>query len=296
MKITEAITSGFSRSLKSWKGVVIIWFSSLLLVSTIVIPLKGALRSVFGKSMITEKLSAGFTIEVFTDLGDALKSLISSFSSGFLFIILVWILLNAFMTGGLFHTLRRSSERFSSSEFFMASARNFWSFLIITFIISIIIFFLGIFIILIPVLIVAGSVTQSEVSVFNVLFFSGSLFLLFVLILLLVADYARAWQVINDKSSGFRAIGFRFRQTFRTFLSSYSLIILLIIIQVIFVYLVFDVLSGLKPSSEGRVFQLFLLSQLLFYLKTLLKAWRYASVTCMMEQGLQKGGTDYTNY
>jgi hypothetical protein len=103
-------------------------------------------------------------------------------------------------------------------------------------------------------------------------------------IIILVADYARAWQVTNESNACFRAIGFGFSQTFRTFLSSYPLMIILLTVQLLYGWLVLSILPGLKPLTGGGVLQLFLLSQFLFFIKILLKAWRYGSVTSMMEQ------------
>ncbi len=92
--------------------------------------MKGALRSGLGNSMITEILKKGINVEVFADLGAWFRSLISYFTSGFIIILSVGYVVNAFLTGGLFNGLKRSSGTFSAAEFFRASAKNFWSFLI----------------------------------------------------------------------------------------------------------------------------------------------------------------------
>lgn len=288
MKIIIAIKEGIFRSLKSWKGILIVWILSLVMVSLLALPLKGALNAGFGRSMITEKLRDGFNIEVFTDLGTYLTSLISYLSSGLLLLILIWIILNAFLTGGLFNAMKETSGKFSSAEFFRASSKNFWPFLIITLVISLIIFFLAPFISFIPVILMTMGDNPSESSVSNVGIIAGSVLLLLLLMLLLVADYARAWQVKNERSSGFRAIGYGFKLTFRTFLSSFPLMIFLFIVQLLFVILILKILPGWRPATGAGVFLLFLVSQLLFYLKIMLRSWRYASITSLMEHGLKR--------
>jgi hypothetical protein len=284
MKVFIAIKSATLRSLKLWKGVLIVWFSSLLLVSMLAIPMRGALNSAFGRSMITEKLADGINIEVFMDLGATFRSLISYFSTGFFLAILIGFIINAFLTGGLFNSLKVSSGKFSTEEFFRSSAKRFWPFLVISLIISLIVLFLAILIIAVPVGIVSHADVKSDGAVFKTGIFVISVFLLLVMILFLVADYARAWQVSKEKNAGFKAIGFGFRHTFKTFLSSYPLMIIILIVQIFYGWLVLTILSGMKPATGGGVFLLFVLSQFLFFNKILLKAWRYGSVTSLMEQ------------
>jgi hypothetical protein len=283
MKILTAIKSGVFSSLKSWKGVLIIWLSSLLLVGLVAIPMKGALNSDLGKSMITEKLADGFNIEVFSDLGPALKSLVTYISRGLLMIIFVGFLLNIFLTGGLFNSIKKSAVDFSAGEFFRASAKNFWSFLVILLLITVIELILFVIIVIVPLVIVNQDSVPAEGAMMNTVSVVLPLFFLIMAILLLVADYARAWQVSDQRNACFAALGFGFSQTFRTFLSSYPLMIILLIVQLIFGYTVVQIISGMKPVTGSDVILLFLYSQLLVILKIMLKAWRYGSVTAMMD-------------
>ena len=283
MKIFTAIKSAILRSLKSWKGMLIVWFSSLLLVCTLAIPMRAVLNSGFGRSMITEKLAGGIDIEVFTDLGVTFKSLASFFTTGMLILILTCFILNAFVTGGLFNGLKGSTVEYSATEFFRASAKNFWSFLVISLIISLIIIVLVILVIVMPISLAADAKVPIEGAFFKTLKIVFPIFFVLLTLFLLVADYARAWQVSRESSACFKAIGFGFGRTFRSFLSSYPLMILLLLIQILYGWMVLTIISGLKPASGGGVFLLFLLSQILFFIKISLKVVRYGSVTSLME-------------
>jgi putative exporter of polyketide antibiotics len=288
MKILHSIKSAALRTMNLWKGALIIWFLSLLLVSMLAMPIKGALNSGFGKSMITEKLADGLNFEVFADMGAAFRSIMSFFSVGLFMAILVGFILNAFFTGGVFERLKESSGKFSAGEFFRASAKNFWSFLVISLIISLIILVLAFLIIGIPLSIVGQSDSSPEGALFQTGLIVLSIFFLLLTILLLVADYARAWQVTRDKNLCFKAIGFGFSQTFKTFLSSFPLMIILLVVQLSFGWLILKILPGIRPATGGGVFHMFLLSQILFFLKIMLKIWRYGNVTSLMEISTQK--------
>jgi Kef-type K+ transport system membrane component KefB len=142
---------------------------------------------------------------------------------------------------------------------------------------------MAIIIIVLPVSLASQSESSSDGGALKTAIIVTSFFLLIFTLLLLVADYARAWQASNDSNACFKAIGFGFRQTFRTFFSSYSLMLILLVVQGLYGWLVLSILPGMKPVKEGGIIILFLISQLLFFIKILLKTWRYGSVTKFME-------------
>jgi MFS-type transporter involved in bile tolerance (Atg22 family) len=234
--------------------------------------------------MIIEKLANRFDIEVFADLGSALKSLISFFTAGFMFVCLIGFVMNAFLTAGLFGSVRKKTGKFSSQEFFRAGSKNFWSFLIILLIITVIINFFSGILIGVPMMIVNASDTISERSQYTVVITAIVVVILCLPIFLLVADYARAWKASHENDSCFRAIGFGFSKAFSKFWSSYIMMVLLILAQLILGIFIMLILPTWKPVTGGGVFLLLIISQLLFYARLLLKTWRYASVTSLMEE------------
>jgi membrane protein YdbS with pleckstrin-like domain len=284
MKIAGSLKSGFNRALKSRKGVFIVWLSVFLLVLVFIYPLRSSLDSAYGSSMITEKLSDSFDIEVFTDLGPVLKSLMSFFTAGFMFTCLIGFILNAFLTAGLFGSVKKESDKFSSQEFFRACAKNFWSFLIISLIITVIVNFFSGILMGVPLMIVSISDTISEKSRFAVMIAAIVVLLFCLPIFLLIADYSRAWKASHENDSCFSAVGFGFSRTFRKFWSSYIMMVLLILVQIGLGTFILLILPDWKPLTGGGVFLLLIVSQLLLFARLLLKTWRYASVTSLMEE------------
>jgi hypothetical protein len=283
MKIAASVKSGITRSLRAWKGILIMWFVILLMVSMVAIPMKGVLQSGLGDSMITEKLAAGINIDFFADMSASFKSLVSYFSNGLLMIIITGFFINTFLTGGLFNSLKKHSGSFSYNEFFKSSADNFWSFSGISLIVNLIIVLVAIVVIIIPISVFEQAEFSSEGSLFKAVIITISIFLLIVAYLYIVADYARAWQAISDKGGCFRALRFAFRQTAGTFFLSCSLMLILLLFQLFYGLVVFKLLTQYKPVSGIGVFMLFLFSQILFYIKLMMKATRYGSITKMME-------------
>jgi hypothetical protein len=283
MKILNSILSGASASLKSWKGILITWLFSLILVSVLAIPFRSALKSAFGNSMITERLAQGLTAEIFTDLGSLMKVIISFFSVGLMVLMFVGFLMNIFLNGGQFSFLSKNNSNLTASEFFRASGRNFWSFLIITLLSRFIINFLTGITFLAPILVLTMSKSISLNTSVIVLSIGAIFSIIVISIMLLVSDYARAWQVKNDKLNCFKALGFGFGETFSRFWSSMPLMLLMLLIQIFYIGLVFVLVSGWMPQTGGAVVLMFIGTQLLFIIKIFLKIWRYGTVTALME-------------
>lgn len=284
MKIFSSLKTGLSRALKSRKGVLIVWFIMFILVLIFIYPLRRSLSSAFGQSMITEKLANGFDIEVFADLGSTLKSLLSFFTAGFMFVCLIGFVLNAFLTAGLFGSLRKESGKFSSQEFFRAGSKNFWSFLIILLIITAILFFFSGILIGVPMTILRMPTDMSEKSRYSIVVIAIVVLFLCLPIFLLVADYARAWKAAHEDESCFKAFGAGFRLTFGKFWSAYFMMFLLILAQIALGLVIMMILPTWKPVTGGGVFLLLIISQLMIYARLLLKTWRYASVTSLLEE------------
>jgi hypothetical protein len=134
-----------------------------------------------------------------------------------------------------------------------------------------------------PAGIVSLSEPVSERSIFITVITGGSLFLLLVPYLLLVADFARSWKSANQDHSSFKALGNGFRLASSGFNSSYPMMLILVMAQIIFGFIIILILPGWKPGTNGGVFLLLIISQLMFFIRLMLKTWRFASVTSMME-------------
>jgi hypothetical protein len=269
--------------MKSIKGVLAIWLSTLLLVSLVAIPMKSSINTVLGLSMITEKLKNGINLDILADFGTKLSTIFSAVFSGISLLVLSGFLLNIFFNGGLFTTLRNGEEKYSSAQFFRSAGTRFWSFLLITGIMSIMVLLLLLIIFSIALGIAGPPESAPEGARFKAVIIGGVISVFLLPIFLLVVDYARVWQVTSSKSAGFKAIGIGFRQTFKHFISSYPVMLINMLIQALFGGFVLKFISGFGPQTGIGIFLLFLISQFLFILRISLRVWRYGSVTAMYE-------------
>lgn len=283
MKISKSLASGFCRTLKAWRGILIIWAGSLLTALFLAAPLRRFFKSGFGDSMITDRLQDGIDVEVFGDLGNALGAMMSSFTAGIFVLMIISLLLKVFLTGGIFDVIRRSSGRFSGRNFFKACSANFWPFLVITILVNTMLLLLFLVLFIVPVSLASQSASGSETLLFKTLIIAGVLYFLVSLVFVTAADYARSWQAANEKPDCFGAIGFGFSTSFRTFFSSYPVVLFIAIIQFLLTWFSVSFIGKWTPDTGAAVFLLFIISQILILTRISVKVIRYGSITFLKE-------------
>lgn len=101
--------------------------------------------------------------------------------------------------------------------------------------------------------------------------------------MILVSDYSRAWQAAASEKTPCKAVIFGFKTVFDKFGSSYFIMIILVLVQVIFTVAVVYITMHFRPSTGAGVFLLFLFAQGMVIIRLIIKTWRYASITALME-------------
>ena len=281
MKFTKAISLGLTRTIRSFKSIFIIWSITFLVFALFAIPLRGSLFQALGNSYGTELIKDGFNLDFWADMA-SLTSFLPMVSRGGLFLLFLFFIIYIFLNGGLFDSLRSNSCSYKISSFFGSSAKLFGSYLVANLLVSFMIIFAAGLIVGVPVLISrAGG--GSEVATLKVFRIMRIVFLFVMLVFLLVIDYTRAWLAANDHKRVFKALGYGFKATFKSFFASYIFMLLITVIQIFYVWIVFRHLSGMQPSTGGGLFLLFILTQVMFFIKLALRAWRYGGVTTLYE-------------
>jgi hypothetical protein len=275
MKLLLSLKTGAVRIPWAWRGILVVWIMSVLMAWMITYPLKGALSMSFGASMITERLKDAFDLEVISESGPALAGIISSLGAGLLMFVLIGFLINVFISGGLF-----GSVSVFKREFWSACGKNFWSYLIIMITVSIVLMLVFSLVISVPLLMnVLGDISESRTL--RSVKIALAIFLLILPLILLWADFARAWQARSDRRRSFAALGFGLRTTFRTFLNSWLMMIILLALQALYWIAVVELLYGMHLKLGPTTF--FILAQLLVIIRIVLKVYRYACITSLLE-------------
>ena len=78
MDFITTLKKGAAAAVSSYKLLITIWLITLLMLLLVAVPLKSALKSIFGDSLSVERLKDGFDIGLTGDMGESFGQLMSS--------------------------------------------------------------------------------------------------------------------------------------------------------------------------------------------------------------------------
>lgn len=278
MDFIRTLKKGAGEAASSYKLLLTMWVITLVMILFVALPLRSSFKSVFGDSMAIEKLSDGFDMGLAGDMGKAFGQLMSSATTGGLLLLLAGFFLYTFFAGGLFTRFTTAWGGLKVAAFMKASAHNFMPFLGIALLMCLIIGVYTVLIIGIPLGITlavsGGSMPQSGLmKIFFVLWGLG------LPVWLFVADYSRRWIAATGSHKVFRALGEGFRTLKKRFWVSYTTVLVILILNVLFISGSVWFTAWSMPEKGIMIFLFFLAAQLLFLVRLFLKAWRYATVS-----------------
>jgi len=277
MSLIKTLGKGAAVAASSIKLVLMIWFTTLILTLIVGLPLRSFLNSTFGHTMAVERLRDGLDLGLAGDLGDTFGSLVAAMSSGTIIIGLAGFVLLTFFAGGLFKKFTTARGGLRVSDFLKASAYHFFPFLKIALLLMVAVALFSLVIIIIPALIINPASATSDAGSWLMYIFPG-IWLLAMPVWVFVADYARRWIASTGSGQTFRAVGAGFRALKENFWLSYGTVFTVMFISGL--YFIFALWFALvaTPDSGILVFLFFIATQVLFILRILIRAWRYASV------------------
>lgn len=277
MSFFKTLKNGAAAAASSYKLILLIWVTTLVLTLAVGFPLRSFLNMMFGNSMAVERLNDGFDLGLAGDLGKPFSALMASVSAGTLLIGLAGFFIMTFFAGGLFRRFTLAWGRLRVSEFLRASAGNFIPFLIIALLMMLIIGAYTFVLIGIPG--IAGLAVSGSPRFTGIIFyFVFALWVLGLPVWLFVADASRRWIAATGSRKVFRAIGAGFRALRERFWLSYLTVLAIVIINAIFLIALLWFAATSTPERGIIVFLFFIATQALFIIRLFMKAWRYASV------------------
>jgi hypothetical protein len=277
MRILKTIANGAATAVSSYKLILVVWVTTLVLTLAVGFPLKSFLNGIFGNSMAVSRLSDGFDLGIAGDMGKPFGSLMAAASAGTVLAGTAGFFIMTFFAGGLFRRFTIAWGGIRISEFLKASADNFMPFLKIALLMMLIIGGYTLLLIGVPAILITV-LSGAQVPAGNTIYIFWAIWALGMPVWLFVADASRRWLAATGSPKVFRALGAGFRALREKFWLSYGTVLAVTVINILVAAAIFWFTASATPDRGITVFLFFLASQALVVLRLMMKAWRYASV------------------
>ena len=277
MALLRTLSRGAAAAASSYKLIMLMWVVTLVMILFVSVPLKSFLVNIFGNSMTVERFTDGFDLGLAGDMGKPFVNLVSAMSLGGLLLLVAGFFLYTFFAGGLFASYATAWGGLKANAFIRESARNFLPFLKIAILMLLITGAWTFIVIGIPI-IVAMAASKGSTPGSNIMYLFYVIWLLGLPVWLFVADASRRWVAATGSGKVFRALGAGFRALAERFWLSYGIVLVILILNIIFIFLSLWFTTCSVPSKGWMIFLFFLATQALFIIRLFMKAWRYASV------------------
>lgn len=277
MSLFKTLKNGAVNAASSYKLILLVWITTLVLALAVAFPLRTSFNMIFGNSMTVERLNDGFDIGIAGDIGRPFGALVASLSAGSFLVGTAGFLLMTFFAGGLFRRFTLAWGGLRVSEFLRASASNFVPFLRIALLMMLIVGAYTFVMIGLPG-IVNMAVTGAQMPSGKFFYLFYGLWALGLPVWLFVADASRRWIASTGSKKVFRALGSGFRALKERFWLSYLTVLAIFILNALFIAATFWFAATAMPDRGMEVFLFFIAAQSIFILRLFMKAWRYAAV------------------
>jgi len=279
MNIFRAYISGFKSTGRAWAMPTFIYLVNLILGIVIAVPFLETLKQKAGFRMAIQDLLSGYDHTVFREFFNEASVQLGPFIRQGLWIAILFFIVSIFLTGGILHIFSDKSYPFTFERFFSGSLKFFPRLLKISLYMLIIYLLITALIFLIVFLISAVSLsgTGSEKTIFFIILPGLCLWLLFMILFLIVADYARFSIVRNDSRKVFITIFRSLKFVFGKFPFTYGLYLMLMVAPVALIY-IFTLLSdGIGMTSGIKILVMFIIQQLFIWARAFTRVWTFAS-------------------
>ncbi len=262
MTLSDILSRSFVSANHSWRAMIVLYVSTLLLASVLAFGLQSALLVGFGSSLLPERLLEGFDSDIFNDLTRAHEGFLDPIISQLPWILVFWLVLNSLFGGGIVAALKRGSSD-SFAQFFSDCGTYLGRFFLLLLISALLFLIIGsVWMMIVGVLyaaMTAGSITEVPNVVGAVV--AAVVFLIPVILIMTIIDYARVRIVADDISSVLSALWEATKFVFRNFFTALSWQLLMLSFLLVLAVLYWFI-SDVFPMETGfGIFLAFLLQQ-----------------------------------
>ncbi|MCX6133703.1 MAG: hypothetical protein NTU47_07820 [Ignavibacteriales bacterium] len=252
MSILRAFSNGIRRATTEPRMVLALYIVNLLMALPVALAFRDAMVAGFGASMAPAGLMGGLDFTVLSDFMNFHAAELSAVFRQITWAIVVYMLVNSFLAGGVLTILRKEYGGYSTSEFFEGCGTYFGRFLRLFVVCAIVLLLLVLIMTLFLAMLSSVFIEDSASEVTTVVFTMVQIVLFFlpVVLLLMIADYTKISIVVNNErrvlKTAWRSMKFVFSHLFKTF--GLELLMLLVPVVLFAIYALLDLAIGMTTN------------------------------------------------
>jgi hypothetical protein len=278
MELINAIKSGYRLSFSNKRLIFFLYLLNLIFAVIITIPFRNVLNNSLSHSLAMEKIIDRFNFTVLFDFINKFGSNLNIIFDLILWIGLIFLIFNVFLTGGILSIWKTESKKFDRKIFLSDCLVYFYKFikLLLLFLVLAFITFLFYLIIMFLMLNIAESFDSNNITIISQIIAFG-IFTIMIMIDLVIYDYARIIIVKEIAEKSFKAMVESFKFVMKNIFRTLGIVLFLLIIFLIItlIYLLFR--QVLSNNTTLLIILVFIIQQLYIILRIGLRVFSFAS-------------------
>ena len=269
----KAFFQGWRTAFRSWRIALTVYGFQFLLAMILGMLVYNSLGSSIGNSLELKKLLFDYDHTVIQDIANVHGNFLAAMQGGLPWVVLGWMIFSTFISGGLLFTV---VKRMPSWDMFWAGGARFFSsflkmgvfFLLVTAVLSAAIW--------IPLVSDWQAMVQKLPSEREYIFVLIGVFILYLLLLLFIFSWATVSKLIfikEEEKTIWQSIKSGLIWASKNFFKTEGLLILFSLVQLIVVFIYWQIEGSSGMVSPTLIFVFFLIQQLLIFFRIM---WRIA--------------------
>lgn len=286
MILLKALQQGIKQTWQYKPMVLFLYLLTFLLAIFVAYPLKTLLESTVGHSMMIADLVKGFDYTFLNDFKNAHGEGFLPIFDQSITVLVLYLLLFIFVTGGIIATFIQQPPKYSRSIFWGQSAEFFWRTLRLTFYFILIhsfIFVIFAFIFYTSSNGLSPFTLENEGTIaFNFKFVAPS-YIFVAAFFFMWQDYTKVFLVDQDKPWIFQSLWPALKFIFKNFRKTYGLYLLNLAFWFVIVFINYSISTGIEFKSSAAILPSFLISQIFVLFRLSLKLINISSINALYQ-------------
>lgn len=291
MILFKALRKGIQQTWQYKPMVLFLYLLTFLLAVFVAYPLKSLLESTVGHSMMISDLIKGFDYTFLNDFKNAYGAGFSPIINQSITVLVLYLLLFIFVTGGILATFIQQAPKYNRSIFWGQSAEYFWRTFRLTFyfiIIHSLVFAIFAFIFYTSSNGLSPFTLENEGTIaFNFKFVAPS-YVLVAAFFFMWQDYTKVFLVNQDKAWVFQSLWPALKFTLKNFRKTYGLYLLNLALWVLVIGLNYSISTLIEFKSSAAILPSFLISQIFVLFRLSLKLINISSANALYQIEIQE--------